>query len=127
NWLQRNPQIVPPAIPAGRYQHAMAFDAARGEVVLFAGYNDVTDFQDTWVWNGLNWSNRTAQVITSANTPEPRRGQAMVYDASRRVVLLFGGYSGVNSLLQDTWSWNGTNWSLTAQSGPTARQTHGMA
>jgi len=43
----------------------------------------------------------------------------MVYDASRRVVLMFGG-SGA-ATLGDLWSWNGTRWARLSTSGPPAR------
>lgn len=41
--------------------------------------------------------------------PSPRNGLAMVYDAHRRVTLLFGGYAG-SSYLGDTWTYDGTTW-----------------
>jgi hypothetical protein len=34
----------------------------------------------------------------------------MTYDASRRLVVLFGGFVGQSTLLGDTWIWNGSNW-----------------
>jgi hypothetical protein len=33
----------------------MAYDAARGQVVLFGGYDGSGYLNDTWVWDGTNW------------------------------------------------------------------------
>ena len=51
--------------------------------------------------------------------PPARSGHAMVYDASRSVVLMFGG-SGTGTL-GDLWAWNGTRWARLSTSGPPAR------
>ena len=49
SWAQKLPQTSPPA----RYSHAMAYDAAHGQIVLFGG-NDPnhvnSEFDDTWTW-----------------------------------------------------------------------------
>ena len=37
-----------------RHYHAMAYDVARGQVVLFGGW-DGSCRNDTWVWDGTNW------------------------------------------------------------------------
>lgn len=93
-----------------RYSHAMAFDAARGEVVLFG--DDRTDPllepPATWLWNGAGW--RRAEPPTR---PPPRISPAMAYDSIRRRVVLFGGldWSQQNpSFLDDTWEWDGATW-----------------
>ncbi len=108
--------------PAPRYAAAMAYDAARGLTVLFGGFAGQragTRFDDTWVWNGAAW-NQLAVVGPSA-----RSGAAMAYDTDREVVVLFGGFfkplQGPNVYHQDTWEWNGINWSLRSQTGPTGR------
>jgi len=54
-----------------------------------------------------------------AVVPPARSGHAMVYAASRGVVLMFGG-RGV-ATLGDLWSWNGTRWARLSTSGPPPR------
>ena len=44
-------QATPTTSPAARLQHAMTYDAARQQVVLFGGAN-ATYFGDTWAWDG---------------------------------------------------------------------------
>ena len=112
-------QIFPTTVPAARWIHRMAYDAARDEIVLFGGGGSTTVLRDTWIWNGSNWVQRTPATLPSA-----RYADAIAYDSDRQVVVMFGGQTGFNfgvGPLADTWEWNGTNWSPVAVSGPTAR------
>src|SRR5262249_8135113 len=65
--------------PSPRYGYALAYDAARGVTVLHGGrlfdasFN-VTDFGDTWEWDGTSWSLRTS------SGPSPRFSHEMAYD-----------------------------------------------
>ena len=93
---------------------AMAYDAARGKVVLFAGDSN---FEDTWEWNGSTWT----KVIPASVNPPNRSHFAMAYDAARAKVVLYGGFSGGE--LGDTWEWDGAAWTQMAAAsapGPTA-------
>ncbi|MBY0112949.1 MAG: hypothetical protein K2Y21_09015 [Phycisphaerales bacterium] len=43
--------------PVPRFEHAMAFDAARDRVILFGGYAAGTIAQaDAWSWDGTSWT-----------------------------------------------------------------------
>jgi PKD repeat protein len=99
-WTQKNP----PTSPGARFGHIMAFDASRGEVVLFGGWNSGSALGDTWVWNGTSW---TQKLPYSA--PTPRWTASAVYDAARGEVVLFGG-TNTSGRLSDTWVWNGATW-----------------
>src|SRR5688572_4681916 len=94
--------------PLMRGFHTMAYDEIRNETVLFGGSNG-TVFNDTWVWDGTNWTQKNPTT-----SPSTRIGSAMVYDAARQEVVLFGGLS--SGTLNDTWVWDGTNWT---QKNPT--------
>jgi PKD repeat protein len=80
----------------------MAYDSARGVVVLFGGF-DGARRDDTWEWDGTSWLKRNP-----ANHPSARQGHSMVYDSARGVVVLFGGDDVAYK--DDTWEWDGTNW-----------------
>jgi hypothetical protein len=82
----------------------MAYDAARGQVVLFGGSCSSGGLNDTWVWDGANWVQKFP-----ATSPPARWAHAMAYDAARGQVVLFGG-TGSSFFLNDTWVWDGTNW-----------------
>src|SRR5262245_30631845 len=93
----------PWSLPA-RTRHAMAYDTARHEVVLFGGGGPGGfNFGDTWTWDGATWAR-----ATPAMSPLARTSTAMAYDAARDRVVLFGG-SVYSRVLGDTWEWDGTN------------------
>ncbi len=104
--------------PPARSYHALAYDAARGKVVLFGGRGN-SYFGDTWEWDGSEW------VQVSVSGPSVRRDHAMAYDAARGKVVLFGGYSDSN--VGDTWEWDGSEWVQVSVSGPSARAEHALA
>jgi hypothetical protein len=66
----------------------MAFDSARGRIVLFGGegygVGGTSQFNDTWEWDGDIWT----QV--SDIGPSPRQFHAMAYDTKRQRLVLFG-------------------------------------
>jgi hypothetical protein len=107
----------------------MAYDSARGRVVLFGGNASVQGSNaflgDTWEWDGTSWT------LVATTGPSPRANHALAYDSARGRVVLFGGaYSdGGTGILygSDTWEWDGTSWTLVAVTGPGARGGHGMA
>jgi len=123
-WTQRASFAFPP----GRLYYAMAYDSARGVTVLFGGLlNGSGLLADTWEWDGTNWTQRTPATSAPA-----RYGHAMVFDSARGVTLLFGGNpviaGGSGSPLNDTWEWNGTNWTQrTPATAPPGRYLHAMA
>lgn len=96
---------LPFAQPSWRTQHGLAYDAPRGEVVLFGGRDAQGSRGDTMVWNGLAWGKRTP-----ATAPSPRYGAALAFDPVRSVVQLFGGTDGTVDFA-DLWQWDGATWS----------------
>ncbi len=110
-------ELAPETRPATRSNHAMAYDSARGEVVLFGGFGAVR-YADTWVFTGADWEQRAP-----AASPSGRNGHQMAYDAAREVVVLHGGFPGWTN---DTWEWNGVTWTQNPIPGPPGRQYFGM-
>ena len=49
----------------------------------------------------------------------------MAYDSKRGRTVLFGGSAG-NVNLNDTWEWDGQDWTQVADTGPPARGGHAM-
>jgi hypothetical protein len=131
-WTERTPAG---AKPSARFLHAMAFDVSGGKVVLFGGYDAAKTCsgglsiycQDTWEWDGATgaWMQRTPLGAK----PSARQEHALVSDAARGKVVLFGGYTG--SSKQDSWEWDGAlgTWTERTPAGakPTARVFHAMA
>lgn len=116
--------------PPGRRRHAMAYDQARGVVVLFGGNGSVvSELDDTWEWNGTAWSDVNPDA---PDRPPARKMHAMAYDPVRGVTVLFGGDSNTG-MLDDTWEWNGSSWieripdDPEHDGAPSARCRHAMA
>ncbi|HTH04810.1 MAG TPA: MopE-related protein, partial [Ilumatobacteraceae bacterium] len=85
----------------------MAYDTVRGFVVLFGGFGSVSRHDDTWEWDGSNWTERLL-----AQRPPGRNSHVMAYDSERGVTVVFGGF-GATGRLDDTWEWNGGAWGET--------------
>jgi len=113
----------------GRYAHALAYDAARNQTILFGGYNPNLIsggyLGDTWAFDGTNWTR-----LNPATSPSRRSAASMVYvpTISGGRILLFGGYDSNNQSLNDTWLWDGTTWTqLVTASSPGPRYNSAMA
>jgi len=87
----------------------MAYDEVSQRVVMFGGSGDPGVGNDTWLWDGVNWTQVAASV-----SPGPRTGHEMTFDAARSETILFGGMAigGAPSWPSDTWSWDGSAWHL---------------
>lgn len=124
-WTARAPATSPP----DREGYAVAYDAARGHVLLVGGYSsEYGGLADTWTWDGASWA-----VAPSAVAPTARMGHAMVYDAVRARVVMFGGSvlddaAPTNEPVAETWEHDGVDWiRVTPSASPPARTAHGMA
>ncbi len=139
-------QVVDVRGPPARYNHALAYDEARGVTVLFGGFLCADSlcnpgnpgaplvYGDTWEWDGIAWSERAAPG------PSARWLHAMTYDPVRRRVVMHGGRDASAIQLGDLWEWDGVNWvernvagdPTPGQSGsalgwPPGRENHALA
>jgi hypothetical protein len=106
--------------PPNRDQAHMAYDEARGRVLLAGGrppgggggYN----IQDTWEWNGVAWQ----QIFpaTQLNFSKPMR---IVYAPQRSQIIAVTGDSTVGGPPMQVHGWTGTNWVLVDANGPPSR------
>lgn len=114
--IRTSPSPVAPGSPASgevpspRGHPSWVYDTATGKFLLYGGnlttgnYNEFPQpLGDTWSWDGGAWTRITSTA------PSPRFGAQVVYDDSRKVVLLYGGFTG-SSADVDTWTWDGTRW-----------------
>ena len=121
-WLRHASLVQPPASGSGSASgFAMATDAQRGVLVLLAANSPAT-----WTWDGRAWRSQPHTPLL-----QPRSDTAMAYDSARGRIVLFGGSNfstGNNTLLGDTWEWDGTQWTPQAVGiAPPARAMHGLA
>ncbi|MCR9247472.1 MAG: hypothetical protein NXI31_20770 [bacterium] len=118
-------QVMTANAPPARAGSAMAFDSARGVVVLFGGYDPnaipVLD-RDTWEYDGTDWTQ-----ITPTTQPPQLETRAMAFDSMRGLCVLLGRPVGGGPL--QTWEYDGTNWTsiATANVPPNADGSLAMA
>ncbi|MCA8973988.1 MAG: hypothetical protein KDC98_04665, partial [Planctomycetes bacterium] len=105
-WQPLNPSGGPPH----RAAFALAFDRARGELLLFGGFVAPGYIAgDTWVFDGNSWTQRIPAV-----SPSDRHSVGVAYDAARARVVMFGGRTGAFTRSDETWEWDGSAWSQAA-------------
>ncbi|MEZ6015064.1 MAG: hypothetical protein R3F49_08125 [Planctomycetota bacterium] len=117
-WAERSPANSPPP----RFRSELVYDSARHVHVLFGGEGPGGLLDDTWEWDGTNWT----EVLTAVR-PAPRRAHALVYDARRGKTVLFGGVDLNGVSFGDTWEFDGTAWvQLMPAQAPPARSHAGL-
>jgi hypothetical protein len=97
----------------------IADDPASQGVAVFGGLGRGL-FDDTWTWDGTDWTHR------KGHSPTPRYGEGMTFETTDDLVVLFGGWDGSREVFGDTWTWDGTDWTqrpagsirLDVRSGP---------
>ncbi len=94
-------ELFPITRPSARAYMAMTYDPVSGKIVMFAGDDGNKHLNDTWLFDGLNWTR-----IKTDRSPRGRADTQMAYGAVSRKVVLFGGFDGA-SYLNDTWLWDG--------------------
>ena len=120
--------------PPPRYAHAMAYDGARGQVVLYGGWSNqqliggddwMGPLWDTWVWDGMAWELRHPE----GEAPPALFGADMAYDPELGEVVMYGGCERAIEVRHDLdkvcveysddlWTWNGERWHRLARQGP---------
>ncbi|ANM31600.1 hypothetical protein ABI59_21600 [Acidobacteria bacterium Mor1] len=113
-------RIATSTVPPGRRGHVMAFDRARGVVVMFGGGPGY--LSDTWEYDGSDWTR-----IATPTVPPGNWQQAMAYDPIREVMVMFGGQVSGGRNTNATWEYDGFDWRPVAVSGPQARKGPAMA
>jgi hypothetical protein len=86
-----------------------------GKVVLFGGQYNSSPLNDTWIWDGTDWS----QELDLTLSPPPRLAAGVAVLQGQLV--LFGGTNNDGNDLEDTWIWDGTQWFQGPTVGPTDR------
>ncbi|MBI5527042.1 MAG: hypothetical protein HY897_11965 [Deltaproteobacteria bacterium] len=114
--------------PSLREWHALAYDSARANVVLFGGYDGMSD-GETWTWDGASWAKKLPLDPEGDGNPSPRHSHAIVFDSVRATTVLFGGSSGGG----ETWEWDGASWAKKTPAdpegdgNPAPRERHSLA
>jgi hypothetical protein len=109
--------------PPPRIGAALTYDGVSGKLLLFSGvkgYGSKSSdwiFNDTWEWDGSRWTQ-----LHTPNSPPGRSFGNLAFDDSTRQTILFGGGSANSDpFKQDTWSWDGANWTHLSPSASPGR------
>ena len=113
-------------VPAGMEDNSrLVYDAEDGYVLLYGGSTGTVlshPLNDTWTFQGGQWTNRTGEV---RGTPPTRVLGLMAYDSEDHAVVLFGG-TPVNGTTgpvygrptSETWTYAGGVWTNVSVPGP---------
>ncbi len=111
---------LPPPAPPTRTLHRLAYDEARGRLVLFGGIAGGL-LGDTWELVDGAWRATSQRV-----SPSPRSLFGLTYDATRGRVILFGGVTEAGDA-GDTWAYDGVWQQLHPAHAPSARSYLNLA
>jgi len=77
-------------VPEARFDHAMAYDATLGKMILFGGATPYrTGLDDTWAYDPA--ANTWTELEPSGQLPRSREGHSLVSDPASGKLILFGG------------------------------------
>jgi hypothetical protein len=119
-------QLHPASSPSPR-RGAVAV-TYRGQIVLFGGdtipepYGDWVSVNETWVWDGTDWTQQHP-----AQSPDARSCAGRAVAGGK--VVLFGGtvFGGAGGEPAGTWTWDGSDWTKETGPGPSPRNSPAMA
>ena len=97
-WTQLEPAGD---VPAPRFGHNAAFDAAENRVVVFGGQAGSDFFDDVWAYDvaGGSWS----ELGGTGGAPQPRYGAGGAFDPSTRTLHVSHGFTN-SGRFDDTWT-----------------------
>ncbi|MEQ9499329.1 MAG: hypothetical protein RIT81_20765 [Deltaproteobacteria bacterium] len=104
--------------PAFRVEPALAYDAGCGCAVMFGGDQNSFASNETWLWDGRQWTRVGAGVAPTGSI-----NANLVYDPLRDRMVLFGGRTLGAAPVEETWEWDGTTWLEIVDEGAAARST----
>lgn len=87
---------------SARDNHTAIYDPVRDRMIVFGGWNGVTNFGDVWAL-ALAGTPAWTKLQPAGTPPSGRRWHSAVYDPLRDRMLVFGGFSG-DLYLNDVWA-----------------------
>ncbi|MBI4815793.1 MAG: hypothetical protein HY791_06035 [Deltaproteobacteria bacterium] len=115
-WTRSSTSPPDAALVGSSADPAIAFDRARGTVVMAGRSHESPDELRIWDWDGSSWILREVRP----GAPQARDSHALVYDASQERLVLFGGWAG-HEWFRTTWELDQTVWRESALSAPQPR------
>lgn len=104
--------LTPSTLPACANEGVMTFRASTGTVLYTGGIcSNSTGIEDTYEWNGENWTQVTLAVPAGRYL-----GESIAYDPDRQVVFIFGGAASNGGLNPGTYVYTDATWSSVGDS-----------
>ena len=121
-WSQADTWIRGTGVEPGPLDaQAMAYDAARLQVIVHEADRWMQGSSKTWAWRGKGW----VRLQPNASPPDVD-GDALCFYPPKKLVYLFGGEDWQGPIAE-TWLWNGLNWiQVHPKTSPPARSGHKM-
>ncbi len=123
-WTEMSTLGNPPPTSGGP---GMAYDSESDRIIIFGGAGFSSARNETWAYdyNADTWTE-----MDPAQSPSPRTGYGMVYDAGSDVIIRFGGHVWESGYNNETWAYdydNDTWTNMRPASSPSPRTVQGMA
>ncbi|MFO0675452.1 MAG: hypothetical protein U0169_02885 [Polyangiaceae bacterium] len=113
-WSTFNTTPNPPGRIYAAATNAPSLPGSGYGVYMFGGFvNGATDTSDDF-YRGRPEQPNWTQLTKSGTWPTKRFMHGLAWTGSR--VLLFGGVTSAGVLLKDTWTWDGTSWTMACAS-----------
>lgn len=101
-WDGSNWTKVSDTGPSPRVHLNMAYDRARGRIVLYGGFSlaTMTELRDIWEWTGTTWSQQ------AVGGPASTVARGVAYDDKAGALILFSATtgSGASTVHMDVWN-----------------------
>jgi hypothetical protein len=104
-WTPAGAKNYPPA----RRFSSIAYDKTLKKTVLFGGYNGSNYSDETWLWDGTNWTQ------AEGDSPGLRADAQMWFDPQLQKTVLYGGVGRQSQQdrvvwFSDIWTFDGSKW-----------------
>ncbi len=96
-------------VPFSRRDHTLTMDPETQKIYLYGGWNsfhwtfDESKFLEMWTLDS-NW--RWAKEALKGDVPQARRGHSTVCLEKQRLLIIYGGCSGYNAILDDCYQYD---------------------
>ena len=111
---------------AGQWTHLFYHDVLEQVILVNGGPESgkpATDPLELWGWDGNQWS----LISADEDGPTWRNWAAAAYDSTRDVLIIYGGLQNPTNKFDETWEWNGEQWTEFIVPGPSLREGSLMA
>lgn len=93
-------QVEDEDAPASCTTPVAVWDTDRSRMVIVCSSSDVYE------WDGTEWH----AFEDNDDDPDPARFRHAAYDRTLRKTVVYGGINSVGDYVNETWTWNGTEW-----------------